>query len=224
MLDDRINNAVHAFDARVRREQIAGITETAPTIRSVLIRFDPVELAPDCLRARLTDMLAEQDWFASPPPENRTLWRIPTLYGGQSGPDLADVADLLSVSEEEAIKQHSETRQRIYMLGFAPGFCYLGSLPEAWNLPRMTSVKPEIPPGSICVAVRQTVLCSTTIPTGWRLIARTPFRSFDMARNPAFLLDAGDEVIFEPVDERLYQRLSAQSADGDFTGSKERLP
>ena len=222
-LDDRINNAVHAFDARLRREQISGISETAPTIRSVLVRFDPLETPPEILRTKLSEILQERDWLASPPPENRTLWRIPTLYGGAEGPDMSEVAELLSMSEDAAIEQHSSTRQRVYMLGFAPGFTYLGPLPEAWNLPRLTEVKPEIPPGSICVAVRQTVLCSTTIPTGWHLIARTPFRSFHVDRDPAFLLDAGDEVIFEAIDKSLYDRLSETASKGGFVGSRERL-
>lgn len=223
-LDERINNAAHAFDARLRQAELAGISETAPTIRSVLVRFDPLEISPATLRSALSDILLERDWLASPPPDNRSLWRIPTLYGGPEGPDLDEVADLMSMGVDTAIEEHSTTRQRIYMLGFAPGFCYLGPLSDGWNLPRRTEVKPEIAPGSVCVAVRQTTLCSTTIPTGWHLIGRTPFRNFDVERDPAFLMEAGDEVIFEAVDRNLFDRLSDQAAAGALIGSRERLP
>lgn len=222
-LDDRINNAVHAFDARLREEAIAGISETAPTIRSVLVRYDPLQTSPSTLRSVLSDLLLERDWLASPPPENRSLWRIPTLYGGPDGPDLDEVADLMAMSVDAAIEDHSKTRQRIYMLGFSPGFCYLGPLSDAWNLPRRTQVKPEIAPGSVCVAVRQTTLCSTAIPTGWHLIGRTSFRNFDVERDPAFLMEAGDEVIFESVDKILYDRIVEKAANGEFVGSREQL-
>lgn len=223
-LDERINNAAHAFDARLRQAQLTGIQETAPTIRSVLVRYDPLQRSPADLRSALSDILHERDWLASPPPENRSLWRIPTLYGGPCGPDLDEVADLMSMSADAAIEDHSSTRQRIYMLGFAPGFCYLGPLSDVWNLPRRTEVKPEIAPGSVCVAVRQTTLCSTAIPTGWHLIGKTPFRNFDIARDPAFLMEAGDEVIFEAVDKALFDRLADQAAGGAAIGARERLP
>lgn len=222
-LDERINNAAHAFDARLKQAELAGISETAPTIRSVLVRFDPLQISPETLRSALSDILRERDWLASPPPQNRSLWRIPTLYGGPFGPDLDEVADLMAVTVDDAIEDHCNTRQRIYMLGFSPGFCYLGPLSDAWNLPRRTQVKPEIAPGSICVAVRQTVLCSTAIPTGWHLIGRTPFRNFDIERDPAFLMEAGDEVIFEAVDQSLFDRLSERADAGGMIGSRERL-
>jgi len=222
-LDERVNNAVLAFDRHVRSLAIPGVGETAPTIRSVLLRFDPLELSPERLRRRLSALLEETDWLAAPPPEGRGLWRIPALYGGDSGPDLADLATELSCGEAELAEEHAAVRQRVMMLGFAPGFAYMGRLPERWNLPRLKQVKPSVPPGSISVAVRQSVLCATTIPTGWRTVAQTPFRSFDPVRSPPFLLEPGDEVIFEPVGAAAYRRLTERAEAGKPVAEREGL-
>lgn len=223
-LDDRVNDAAHAFDRRLREEPFAGLIETAPTIRSVLVRFDPLVIAPDAVRNRLSDLYNERDWLAAGPPHNRSLWRVPVLYGGAQGPDLDSVADSLALDPDAAIQAHAAVRQRVYMLGFAPGFAYLGRLPDVWNLPRLTTIKPEVPPGSLCIAVRQTALCATAIPTGWHWIGQTPFRSFAIDRDPPFLIEPGDEVVFEPVDAALYARLCDAAARGRPVGSREILP
>lgn len=223
-LDGAVNNAVHAFDSRLGHAGIEGVLETAPTIRSVLVRFDPLVIAPDVLRARLTELVAERDWFQAAPPVNRGLWRLPTLYGDDAGSDLDETATTLGLSVSEAIEAHARVRQRVYMLGFAPGFAYIGPLPDAWNLPRLTWIKPHVPAGSICVAVRQTALSATAIPTGWRWIATTPFRSFDPRRADAFLLEPGDEIQFEPIGRAMYHRLLAKADEGAAIVEREALP
>lgn len=222
-LDERINNAVLAFDARLRAEAIEGVGETAPTIASVLIRFDPLALSLDRLQERLQVLLEEGDWLSAPPPSGRRRWRIPALYGGEAGPDLAETADFAGVSEETLIREHAEAPQRVLMLGFAPGFAYLGRLPERWDLPRLTKPKPQVPPGSISVAVRQTTFTATTIPTGWRTIACSPFHAFDLAQDPAFLLEPGDEITFEPVSEAEYRQLRSRAEAGELIAGKEVL-
>lgn len=223
-LDDRVNNAAHAFDRRLQEQPFAGLIETAPTIRSVLVRFDPLAVAPQDVKTRLADLYKERDWLAAGPPHNRSLWRVPVLYGGTHGPDLDAVADALGMDPMAAVEAHAAVRQRVYMLGFAPGFAYLGRLPEIWNLPRLTTIKPEIPPGSLCIAVRQTALCSTAIPTGWHWIGQTPFRSFSIDRDPPFLIEPGDEMAFEPVDAAAFARLSDAAALGRPIGCWEILP
>ncbi len=220
---DAISNAVLAFDSRLRAEAIDGISETASTIRSVLVRYDPLDLAPDRLRARLSALLEERDWLSAGPPEGRSLWRLPALYGGEAGPDLEETAQLLGASESALAEEHASARQRVLMLGFAPGFAYLGGLPERWNVPRLEQVKPAVPPGSLSVAVRQTTLCATVIPTGWRTIARTPFLNFDLRRDPAFFMEAGDEVRFEPIGEADFRRMLAKAEDGTMIAGREAL-
>ncbi len=215
-LTESISNAVLAFDARLRASELPAIIETSPTIRSVFVRFDPLVTPPVALRDKLSELLAERNWLEAPPPDNRRLWRLPAQYGGAAGPDLAEVAELTGMGEDEAIADHAASRQRLLMLGFAPGFAYLGGLSKAWAIPRLSYVKPAVPPGSISVAVRQTTFSATTIPTGWRTIARTPFLSFDLRSDPAFLLEPGDEITFEPVSAADFARLAEKTAAGEI--------
>jgi inhibitor of KinA len=222
-LDPAINNAVLAFDSRLRELALAGVLETAPTIRSVLVRFDPLALPPARLRGKLAELASERDWFTAPPPHGRSLWRIPACYGGEHGPDLEEVADLLDCSTDEAAARHAATRQRVFMLGFAPGVAYLGLLPEAWALPRLREIRPMVAAGSVLVAVRQTVLFAAAMPTGWRTIARTPWLSFDADREPPVMLSPGDEVAFTPVSAAEFQRLARRVEDGAEIATREAL-
>jgi KipI family sensor histidine kinase inhibitor len=202
-----INRAVMAFDAALRADPTPGVIETVPTIRSVLVRYDPLALAPAALEARLREMLAGRDWYAAPPPPGRKLWRVPAVYGGAAGPDLAEVADLAGLGEAAAVESHAGARQSVLMLGFAPGCAYMGGLGPEWDIPRRTGLTPSVPPGSVLVAIRQTVFPSTEMPTGWRRIATSPFRSFVPGAADPFRLSPGDEVIFEPVTEAEAARL-----------------
>ncbi|MEQ8708263.1 MAG: allophanate hydrolase subunit 1 [Rhodospirillales bacterium] len=213
-LDPVINNAAIAFNARLREAGIGHVSETAATNRSVLVSFDPLALSPADLRKRLEDLLGEQDWLSAPPPPGRRRWRLPVLYGGDYGPDLAGIAGEAGCGEEDIITGHGATDQRVFMVGFAPGHLYTGLLPEVFALPRLQEIKPSVPPGSVSIAIRQSVVCSTTIPTGWRTIGRTPFRTFDLKRDPAFMIEAGDELRFEPVDEAAYRKFDDVVAAG----------
>lgn len=221
--DDAVNNAVIAFDAHVRAAGLAGIVETAPTIRSVLVRFDPLVLAPERLAERLQAWLTERDWLASEPPAGRKRWFVPVHYGGEDGPDLAEVAARLGMSEAEVIADHGRAAQRVRMLGFAPGFVYTGMLGEAWALPRRNQVRAAVPPGSIAVAVRQTVLTSTTVPTGWWVIGKSPFLAFDLERERPFLLQAGDELVFEAIGAEEAATLLARAHAGEAVARVEPI-
>jgi KipI family sensor histidine kinase inhibitor len=199
-----INNAVLAFDAALGDDLPAGVIETVPSFRSLLVRFDPLTLAFEALEARLQTLLATRDWYSAPPPENRRHWRLPVVYGGRFGPDLAEVADLMNLTEEQVITRHAAQPLSVAMLGFSPGLAYLGQLPDIWDFPRRSTINPKVSAGAILVAVRQTVLPATDIPTGWRQIGQTPFLSFNAKAPQPFLLSPGDEVRFEPVSEAAF--------------------
>jgi KipI family sensor histidine kinase inhibitor len=221
--DDAVNNAAIAFDRWVRDRAIAGVIETAPTIRSVLVRFDPLAVDGEALADRLRAGLAERDWLGAAPPAGRRRWRIPVAYGGDHGPHLAEIAAERGVDERALVAEHAAAVHRVRMVGFAPGFVYTGMLPDAWDLPRRTEVVAKVPPGTIAVAVRQTVLTSTTIPTGWRLIGRTPWRAFALDRDPPFALAAGDELVFAPIAAEDYDRLAAAVDAGEEIVTAEPL-
>ncbi|MBX2882228.1 MAG: allophanate hydrolase subunit 1 [Granulosicoccus sp.] len=220
-LTEPINNAAHAFDSELRKQDWPGVSELIPSIRGVLVRHDPIQLPRNQLRSKLETVLASRDWLQTGPNPERKRWILPAYYGGDAGPDLASVANQMGLDETEVIAQHSQTLTRVLMLGFAPGCAYLGSLPENWDLPRLDYVKPEVPPGSLSVAVRQTVLFATTIPTGWQTIGRTPFLSFSKNQPPYFHLSPGDELLFDPIDERLFETLYQDSLSGKMIVSPE---
>lgn len=207
----KINNAVMSFEARFIQDLPAGIIETVPTFRSLLVRFDPLELSFDRLSADLHALLAESDWYAAPPPEDRKRWVLPVVYGGTRGPNLPEVADLMGLREDQVVDSHAAADLTVAMLGFAPGLAYLGQLPELWQFPRRTEITPKVPAGAVLAAVRQIVLPCTDIPTGWHQIGQTPFRGFDVAAQPPFLLSPGDQIRFEPVQEAGYAKYDMQA-------------
>lgn len=213
-LDKAVNNATHAFDTTLRQQAWVGIEEVVPAIRGVLIRYDPLQIGAMSLKEKLLKLISSRNWLKSEPDPNRRIWRLPAHYGGENGPDLEDVANLLGKSIEHTVEEHSQATLTILMLGFAPGCAYLGSLPPHWDLPRLDYVKPDVPAGSLSVAVRQTVLFATAIPTGWRTIARTPFLSFSKHMPPYFYLSPGDEVSFEPIDIKSFSKLSQEVERG----------
>lgn len=206
-----VNNAVLAFDAVLNIALAAGVIETVPSFRSLLVRFDPLELSFDSLRDHLQNLLLSENWYQALPPKNRRHWALPVVYGGACGVDLAEVADLIGLREDQVAAAHSSMPLNVAMLGFSPGLAYLGQLPEIWQFPRNTTINPEVPAGAILVAVRQTVLPATPIPTGWRQIGQTPFVGFDVKAPRPFLLSPGDEIRFEPVSEARFASFDIQN-------------
>lgn len=213
-LDMAINNAVHVFDARLRQQQFGWLSETVPAIHGLLVRYDPLRISAAHLHEQLENLLATENWLQAPPNRQRKIWRLPAHYGEQSGPDIENVATMLALSVQQVIAEHSQTRMRVLMLGFAPGCAYLGALPAHWDLPRLDQVKPEVPLGSLSVAVRQTVFFANAMPTGWHTIARTPFRAFTSKKAPYFHISAGDEISFLPVDYQQFQQLQKHADAG----------
>ncbi len=210
-----INNASHVFSHAVNAQQWEGVQEVIPAIRGTLIRYHPLQISAAEIRERVTALLVSRDWLAAEPVASRRLWQLPVHYGGESGPDIECVAKALGCDVDSVIQEHSTLTLRVLMLGFAPGCAYLGTLPERWNLPRLNHVKPKVPAGSISVAVRQSVLFATPIPTGWQTIGRTPFLTFSRTQPPYFFLAPGDEVRFTPIHAERFAELSALVAAGE---------
>ncbi|WP_424970725.1 5-oxoprolinase subunit B family protein [Dinoroseobacter sp. S76] len=203
-LTDRANRAALAFRASLEAERWAEVAETSSTLASCFVRFDPVTTDPEALEARLAGLLGARDWYGAAPPEGRKLWRIPCVFGGARAPQLAEAAERAGLSLPDAIAQLSTTRVRVLTLGFAPGQPYLGTLPEAWDLPRQTGLTPKVPEGALVLAIRQFVLFATSAPTGWRHVGQTAFRGYRPEAEAPFALRPGDEVTFPAVDEATY--------------------
>lgn len=219
-LDFDVNAAVLEFDRYLSGIEIAGVTETSPALVSLLVRFDPLQLSYGALQLQLQETLDTKDWLYKPQVAGAAHWKIPVCYGGETGSDLAEVAGLLGVSESGAIEQHTACQLRILTLGFAPGCCYLGMLPEDWNIPRLKVIKPQVPAGAILVAVRQTVMPSAPMPTGWRCIGRTPLNNFnvnnlDVHSASPVQVQHGDTVQYTPISEAEFQSLQARQQNGE---------
>ena len=206
--------AALAFDRFIQSEKIAGLRESAPTGNAVALVFDPLETPPKLFRQKIKELAERDNWFDLARQWLSACWRLPICYGGDFGPDLAPLAEQLSLSESEVIAAHLELVQRVFMVGFAPGFLYSGQLPELFNLPRLSDIKACVPAGSVSVALGQSVISSTAHPTGWRVIGRTPFRNFDPGREPAMVIKAGDEIRFQQIDKSAYEELRNKGRHG----------
>lgn len=210
-VDPDINACVLALDAAIQARAIAGIVETVPTYRSLLIHVDSlgadIEVIAQVVLALAQTIVPEQ--------REARRWRIPVTYGVDFGVDLDDVAARHGMSRDEVIRRHSTTIYRVYMVGFMPGFSYLGGLDPSLATPRRDVPRLRTPAGSISIGGVQAAVASVEAPSGWHLLGRTPVRPFMAARDPVFLLAPGDEVTFAVIDGDEWRRLDARAAVGD---------
>ena len=213
-VDARINARVLALDRLVNDAGIAGVGETLPTNRSLTVFYEPLEVGAAALRRRLEALLAQVP--DDPVPARGNSWIVPIVYGGEFGVDLADSAARLGMSEAELIRRHAAPAYRVFMIGFQPGFSYLGVLDPALALPRHAEPRVRIPSGTVSIAGNQTVINSVEAPSGWNLIGRTPERLFDLRRDKPFLLAAGDEVRFRPAAAAEWPALEARVSAGEI--------
>jgi KipI family sensor histidine kinase inhibitor len=189
-----VNARAVAAAAALRREGLAGLRDVVPTYRSVAVHFDPLRADVEALRAAL-------ERASTAPPvavESRTI-EVPTVYGGTAGPDLDALASRLGLRADDVVARHAGTTYRVYMLGFLPGFAYLGTVDERIAAPRHSTPRLKVPAGSVGIAGRQTGIYPRVSPGGWQIVGRTALALFDPARTPAALLRPGDHVRFVPV-------------------------
>ena len=201
-----INEKVRRMALAIHAEAIKGIIETIPTYRSLLIIYNPVILPMEDLKERLKRM--EKGLQQTPLPKPK-LTRIPVVYGGIYGPDLEEVAKYLHVSPEEVVQLHCSKPYLIYMIGFMPGYPYMGELPQALVTPRLKTPRLLVPKGSVAIAQRQTGIYSMESPGGWQILGRTPVELFHPEKDPPALLQMGDFVQFYQISEKEFKEWQA---------------
>lgn len=195
-LSSEANRRAVAFARRLRAGVPEGVTEIDPNLVSVLLKYDPVRVDFDRLAGEVRLILsAPLDEAAAPP----AMHRLAVAFGGEAGPDLAEVAATLGLSAAAFVAAHNAAPLRVLATGFAPGFVYCGFHEPALLVPRRATVRPPIQPGSLLFAAGQTAIAATPVPTGWHLIGRTDFINFDSRRDPPTVLREGDLVAFEAV-------------------------
>lgn len=190
------NRRVHAVCRALDRKLPAGVTDLVPSYASLLVVFNSNEANLAALRTELSRAVAQVSWR-----ERNSSWRweIPVVYGGTRGPDLETVARALSLSQADVVRLHAATTYRVFALGFAPGFGYLGVLPEELRLPRRAEPRDRIPAGSVAMAERQTAVFPLERPAGWHILGWTPVRMFRPGARHPFVLAPGDAVQFRAV-------------------------
>jgi KipI family sensor histidine kinase inhibitor len=198
-IDPAINAAVHAL-AGLLRGATEGLGEPVPGYASLLVPFDPLALEPASVESLVREALATL--HATPVADDEvgtSPVEIVVRYGGEDGPDLAEVARSLGLTPEQVVELHASVVYRAYLLGFAPGFAYLGELPAELELPRRPTPRQRVPAGSVAIAGRQTAVYPLATPGGWHLIGRTDARLWDPARDRPALIGAGQRVRFVPA-------------------------
>lgn len=222
-IDASLIAAVQSLDAAIAREQAAGrlpgLIETMPTFRSLTVFFDPLQTG----RRELIDALRPLlDAGTGATTEAGRRWRLPVCYEGQdNAPDLAETARAigLGADTDALIALHSGTEYRVYMIGFLPGFAFMGDVPEPLRLPRRPQPRVRVPPGSVAVANALTGIYPWQSPGGWHLLGRCPVPMFDAKREAPSLLAPGDRVRYVPVPMSEFQRLESAIAGGEIEPS-----
>ncbi|MFP5077790.1 5-oxoprolinase subunit PxpB [Rhizobium sp. YIM 134829] len=210
-IDEAINRRVVALARALAAHAPAGLQELVPTYRSLLVTYDPAILRGWALTERIESLIEA----GLPETEATRRITVPVLYGGAAGIDLEEMAAAKGMTPEALIALHSSAAYRVYMIGFAPGFAYLGGLPEALHMPRLAVPRQRVEAGAIGIGGQQASINSVPAPSGWRYIGRTPLRLFDPARAEPFLLRAGDAVRFRAIDAAEAEHLDAAVARGE---------
>ncbi len=207
VIDPDINNKVRSMAIVMERESLKGVVETIPTYRSMLIIYDPAITNPSKLEKEVLALEESLSQIKIPPADTV---EIPVCYGGEFGPDIGFVAEHNSITKDDVVRIHSGAEYRIYMIGFTPGFPFLGGLPKVLNTPRLETPRSFVPEGSVGIAKNQTGIYPLASPGGWQLIGQTPLKLFAPERSNPFIYKAGDRIKFMPISADDYKRLAGE--------------
>jgi len=202
-IDPAVNARTIAFAEAIQSANLAGVRDVVPTYRSTAIYFDPLRTDTAALMASIEREAVRP---GGPAGAVSAPVRIPVCYGGELGPDLPGVAAFAHADEDTVVRLHAAATYRVFMLGFVPGFAYLGIVDDRIAMPRRSTPRVRVPLGSVGIAGVQTGIYPAETPGGWQLIGRTPLKPFDPSRANPFLMKAGDAVQFYPIDRREYDR------------------
>ena len=209
-----INKKIRKMMDDIKKENIDGIVELVPTYCSLLINYDVLKIDYNTLVEKLKTFLNNN--FETAEGEEVTLVEIPTLYNDEVGPDLSYVAEHNKISKEEVIKIHTGTDYLVYMLGFMPGFTYLGGMSEKIATPRLESPRLQIYPGSVGIAGKQTGMYPSMSPGGWRIIGRTPLKLYNPDSDTPVYISSGDYVRYVSISEEEYNDILKKVENNEY--------
>lgn len=195
VVDIGVNEAVAVLEKTIEEAAIEGVLATIPTYRSLQVIYDPARIRSRELIPRLSDLLPKDRQDAM----GGRRWEIPVCYGSDHGMDLEFVASAHNLSTDDVIGIHSGGEYRVYMIGFAPGFAYLGGLPDPLHTPRRNNPRTLTPARSVSLGGIQAAISTMPVPSGWHMLGQTPVRTYDLSRKEPFLLQTGDRIRFKPI-------------------------
>ncbi len=198
-IDPTVNDQIYSLASDIENTNINGVTELVPTYRSLLVNYDPMAIGFNEIYDVMNQIVENQSNRESADFEPVVI-ELPVVYGGEDGPDIENVAGYAGISASEVIEIHSSTDYRVYMIGFAPGFPYLGGLDERIATPRLKTPRVLVPAGSVGIAESQTGVYPNASPGGWQLIGRTATKLFDVNSPKPSKITPGSRVRFVPVD------------------------
>lgn len=208
-----INRKIAATVQLIKAQQTPGVVDIIPAFCSLLINYDPRVISYEEIRERMQTIL-KIDVKADA--ARKKIYEIPVCYGGEFGPDLDNIAQHAGLSPEEVIQIHSSRDYLIYMLGFLPGFCYLGGLDERIHTPRLANPRLKISAGSVGIGGSQTGIYPLDSPGGWQLMGMTPVKTYDPQREVPILVEAGDYIRFIPIDKDEFYRIKELVQSGQY--------
>ena len=215
-----LNDAVQRLDAAIAAAGIGGVLETTPTYRSLLVGFDPLAVAAEALGRRLLDLAMQPSAAGA---GRRRRWFVPVAFGGEQGWDLDEVGQRTGLGVARVIELHCATDYRVYMLGFSPGYAYLGAPPKELQLPRRETPRLMVPSNAFMQGGGQAGISPLAMPSGWHILGRTPIRLFDLRRTPPFLLAPGDRVRLQAIDAEAFARMDAAAEAAPTVADSEPL-
>ncbi|HEU0157236.1 MAG TPA: 5-oxoprolinase subunit PxpB [Stellaceae bacterium] len=218
-IDRAVSRRVLRLDRAIRAATPVGVVETVPSFRSLMVHYDPLSTSRAELEKTIAALAGGDDDSAA----EARRWRVPVCYEGEYAPDLDEVSRLTGLDAAEIVALHSGIDWHVYMLGFLPGFPYLGDLPTQLALPRRADPRLRVPAGSVSIATTLTAIYPYESPGGWHLIGATPIRFFNSERRPPALLAAGDAVTFEPIGADRFTAIRARVEADDFRPESEPI-